>query len=101
MIYPKDGSSNVPDGVAMVKNCPNPTNAAKFIDFLLSKECQQIMSSDFGRRSVRKDINQPGGLPDLGSIYFLDYDFDWAGTGKNEVLVRWDKIATSVMTAGQ
>jgi iron(III) transport system substrate-binding protein len=101
MIYPKDGSSNVPDGVAMVKNCPNPNNAAKFIDFLLGKQCQQIMSDDFGRRSVRKDINQPGGLPNLSSIYFLDYDFDWAGTGKNDVLARWDKIATSVMTAGK
>jgi iron(III) transport system substrate-binding protein len=101
MIYPKDGSSNVPDGVALIKDCPNPKNAARFIDFLLGKECQKIMSDDFGRRSVRKDIAQPGGLPNLGSIFFLDYDFDWAGTGKEAVVNRWEKIATSVMTAGR
>ena len=101
MIYPKDGSSNVPDGVAMIKNCPNPGNAAKFIDFLLGKECQKIMSDDFGRRTVRKDLPQPAGLPDLSSIYFLDYDFTWAGTGKDAVVARWETIATTVMTAGK
>ena len=100
MIYPKDGSSNVPDGVAMIKDCPNPANAARFIDFLLGKDCQKIMSDDFGRRSVRSDVPQPGGLPNLGSIFFLDYDFDWAGTGKDSVIDRWERIATSVMTAG-
>jgi iron(III) transport system substrate-binding protein len=96
MIYPKDGASNVPDGVALIKNCPNKDNAAKFIDFLLSKECQKIMSDDFGRRSVRADVAQPSGLPNLNSIYFLDYDFAWAGTGKNAVVDRWEKIAINV-----
>jgi len=101
MIYPKDGSSNVPDGVAMIKDCPNPKNAARFIDFLLGKDCQKIMSDDFARRSVRRDIAQPVGIPDLSSIYFLDYDFDWAGTGKDAVVARWEQIATTVMTAGR
>jgi iron(III) transport system substrate-binding protein len=96
MIYPKDGASNVPDGVALIKNAPNRDNAAKFIDFLLGKECQKIMSDDFGRRSVRADVPQPTGLPNLSSIYFLDYDFDWAGTGKNAVVERWEKIAVKV-----
>jgi len=101
MIYPKDGSSNVPDGVAMVKNCPNPENAAKFIDFLLGKQCQKVMSDDFGRRTVRTDLPQPAGLPDLKSIYFLDYDFTWAGTGKEAVVARWETIATTFMSAGR
>jgi iron(III) transport system substrate-binding protein len=86
----------VPDGVALVKGAPNRDNAAKFIDFLLGKECQKIMSDDFGRRSVRADVPQPAGLPNLNSIYFLDYDFDWAGTGKNAVVDRWEKIAVKV-----
>lgn len=96
MIYPKDGSSNVPDGVAMIKDCRNPENAQKFIDFLLGKECQQIMSDGFGRRSVRDDVDQPEGLPDLNDIYFLDYDFVWAGAGKDQVVARWEEIAVNV-----
>jgi ABC-type Fe3+ transport system substrate-binding protein len=72
MIYPTDGSSNVPDGFAMVANCPNPDMAALFMDFLVGAECQQVMSDEFGRRTVRDDIAQPAALPDLNDIYFID-----------------------------
>lgn len=92
MIYPKDGSSNVPDGVALVRNCPNEKNARLLIDFLLGADCQQYMSDAFGRRSVRDDVAQPEHLPDLDSIYFIDYDYDWAGTGKEAVLERWKSL---------
>jgi len=98
MVYPKDGSSNVPDGVAMVKNCPNPGNAARFIDFLLSRGTQTIMRDVHGRRSIRNDVAQPDVLPDLNSIFFLNYDFDAFGTGRANVLTRWERIATTVMT---
>ena len=73
----------------MVKDCPHPEEAAIFIDFLLSKECQQYMSDTIGRRSVRNDMEQPEGLPDLNEIYFLEYDFTWAGAGKESVLADW------------
>ncbi len=84
MIYPEDGSSNVPDGFAMVANCPNPDMAALLMDFLVSAECQQVMSDEFGRRTVRDDIAQPAALPNLDDIYFINYDFQWAGAGKAE-----------------
>ncbi|MDL2257702.1 ABC transporter substrate-binding protein [Eubacteriales bacterium OttesenSCG-928-K08] len=92
MIYPQNGSSNVPDGVAMVKDCPHPEKAAVFIDFILSRECQQRMSDTAGRRSVRNDVEQPEGLPDLNDIYFLEYDFSWAGAGKESVIAAWREL---------
>ena len=92
MIYPADGSSNVPDGVALVKGCPHEENARLFIDFLLSADCQQFMSDEFDRRSVRSDIAQPASLPDLNSIYFIDYDYEWAGVGKEAVLRQWQAV---------
>ncbi|MEN6595386.1 MAG: ABC transporter substrate-binding protein [Clostridiaceae bacterium] len=92
MIYPADGSSNVPDGVALVKGCPHEENARLFIDFLLSADCQQFMSDEFDRRSVRSDIPQPASLPDLNSIYFIDYDYEWAGVGKEAVLRQWQTV---------
>ena len=42
-VYPKDGTSAVPDGVALVKGCPNEENAKLFIDFVTSKECQTCL----------------------------------------------------------
>ena len=92
MLYPADGSSNVPDGVALVKGCPHEENAKRFIDFLLSADCQQFMSEEFDRRSVRSDILQPESLPDLNSIYFIDYDYEWAGVGKEAVLLQWQAV---------
>ena len=92
MIYPADGSSNVPDGVALVKGCPHEENAKRFIDFLLSADCQRFMSEEFDRRSVRGDIPQPASLPDLNSIYFIDYDYEWAGVGKEAVLRQWQTV---------
>lgn len=100
MIYPTDGSSNVPDGFAMVKDCKNPEMAKLFMDFLVGKECQQVMSDDFGRRTVRNDLDQPAALPKLDDIYFINYDFAWAGAGKEAVIARWSEIETTVMKAG-
>lgn len=98
MIYLENGSSNAPDGFAMVKDCPDPENAKIFMDFLLSKECQQIMSDQFGRRTVRTDVEQPSGLPKLEEINCIDYDFAWAGN-KADVVARWDEIAVNVISA--
>lgn len=99
MVYLENGTSNAPDGFAMVKDCPDPENAKIFMDFLLSKECQQIMSDQFGRRTVRTDVAQPGGLPTLEEIACIDYDFAWAGE-KAGVVARWDEIAVNVISAG-
>lgn len=99
MIYPTDGSSNVPDGFAMVKDCPNPDMAGIFMDFLVGPECQQVMSDEFGRRTVRDDLDQPAALPKLGDIYFINYDFAWAGAGKDAVIAKWEEIAVNVIKA--
>ena len=98
MVYLENGSSNAPDGFAMVKDCPDPENAEIFMNFLLSKECQQIMSDEFGRRTVRNDVDQPSGLPTLEEIGCIDYDFAWAGN-KADVVARWDEIAVNVISA--
>ena len=34
MLYPADGSSNVPDGVALVKGCPHEENAKRRNNFV-------------------------------------------------------------------
>ena len=44
VIYPEEGAVWLPTASAIVANCPHPENAKKFIDFLLSDECQTIIS---------------------------------------------------------
>lgn len=52
----------VPSPVAIIKNTPNLSAAKKFVDFLLSKEAQEIIASE-GTLPVRNDVKLNPGLP--------------------------------------
>ncbi len=88
--YPA-GNSAVPDGVALVKNCPNPDNAKLFIDFVTGIECQTEQSENWSRRPVRNDMDT-GALPALSELDLTDYDFDWAANNKAEIIEMWQDI---------
>jgi iron(III) transport system substrate-binding protein len=92
MIYPVEGTSAVPDAVAVIKGCKNPENARKFVDFVLGKECQSVMSTAMSRRPARSDLPAPEGLPDLSKIKMVKYDFNWAATDKDNILKKWKDI---------
>ncbi len=92
IVYPSEGTSAVPDGVAVIKNAKNTENAKKFIDFVLSKDIQTLMSSELSRRTVRNDIDAPEGLGPMSDIKFVDYDFEWASSSKEDVLNKWKDV---------
>lgn len=52
----------VPSPVAIIKNTPNLSAAKKFVDFLLSKEAQEIIA-DEGTLPVRNDVPLSPSLP--------------------------------------
>ena len=91
-VYPKDGTSAVPDGVALVKGCPNEANAKLFIDFVTSKECQTEQSGNWGRRPVRSDMEVGEGMAKLEDIPLVDYDFDWAANEKEAIIEHFNDI---------
>lgn len=91
-IYPEEGTSAVPDGVSLVKGSKNKENAKAFINFVLGKECQQMMSEEYNRRPVRTDLAPPEGLAPLSDIKLVDYDFNWASNSKAEILEQWKDI---------
>ncbi len=92
IVYPSEGTSAVPDGVAIIKGSKNIENAKKFVDFALSKETQSLMSSQLSRRSIRNDVEAPTGLSALSEIKMVDYDFDAAAASKEEILNKWKDV---------
>lgn len=92
IVYPSEGTSAVPDGIAIVKGAANKENAEVFANFVLSKECQTMMATDFARRSVRLDTDPPKGLPVMKEIKFVDYDFGWASSSKEKIMEQWKEI---------
>lgn len=92
IVYPSEGTSAVPDAVAVIKGAKNLDNAKLFLDFVSSKETQEIMASELSRRPVRDDVEAPEGLDPLADIKLVDYDFDWAANHKQEILDQWKEI---------
>jgi iron(III) transport system substrate-binding protein len=90
--YPEEGTSAVPDGVALIKDAKNAENAKKFIDFLVSKDVQEMIVEDFSRRAVRNDVNPPEGLIGSDEIPLVDYDFGWSAENKEEVMEQFQQI---------
>jgi iron(III) transport system substrate-binding protein len=89
-VYPKQNSA-VPDGVALVKDCPDEENAKLFIDFVTGYDCQAAQNKDWKRRPVRSDLT-PEGLVPLSEIDLCDYDFDWAANNKADIVEKWQDI---------
>ncbi len=92
-VYPADGTSAVPDSVALVKDAPNSDNARLFIDFVTSAEWQQRQSEKWNRRPVREDVSVPAGMVKLSEIKLADYDVEWAANNKETVLEQFDEMA--------
>ena len=51
IVYPKEGTTVVPDAGAILKGAKHLENAQKFLDFSISKDCQDILQKRFHRRA--------------------------------------------------
>ena len=89
-VYPEKNSA-VPDGVALIKGCPNEENAKLFIDFVTSAECQTAQNADWARRPVRSDI-APKGLCSLDECHVGNSDFSYAASHRDEIKEQFNDL---------
>jgi iron(III) transport system substrate-binding protein len=92
IVYPEDGTTAAPDGIALVKNGPNPENGKKFIDWALSREAQSFLVEKMGRRSIRTDVPASSVLPSLSDINVVPYDIPWAASHRDEFVEKWREL---------
>ena len=92
IVYPAEGTSAVPDGCALIKGARHPENARAFLDFVLSRDVQELLVSDLSRRSVRTDVHAPEDLPSEAELGIIDYDVHWASSIKEEFIARWTEL---------
>lgn len=96
IVYPADGAFIAPEGTGIVKNCPHPEEAKKFIDYLISKKVEDEIFDKFSRRPARLDAGDTEGLPSLKNITILkSFDPMEASTLVKEILSRWKEIVLS------
>jgi iron(III) transport system substrate-binding protein len=92
IVYPEDGTTAAPDGMALVKGAPHPEMAKAFIDWALSKQAQDYLVQKMGRRPVRVDGAVPAGLPPMSQIKTKPYDFGWSAANKQKFVAKWTEL---------
>lgn len=77
------------DCISILKNTKNLSAAKKFVDFMLSKEAQELMSSiDFTIPVNPEAVGREGSIP-LSKVDLIKYDAKLASSQKEEVLNKW------------
>lgn len=68
LVYPSDGVTPVCNVLALIKNRPHPENGKLLVDFLTTREGQNINVKTRNRRVPRLDADPPKGLAPLSSL---------------------------------
>jgi len=92
IVYPVEGTSAVPDGSALIAGAPHPDNARAFLDFAQSRDVQELVVSQFSRRSVRIDVSDGEELPPASDLKLIDYQVRWAADLKYEFVSHWTEL---------
>ena len=91
LLYPADGTSASADVMALTATPQNAEGGKAFINYMLSKEAQEILDA-VGRRSVRADVVSKNALTPLSKIKLIKYNEDWAGANRNRILAKWNEM---------
>lgn len=95
IVYPSEGTSIVPDGMALLKGAKNADGGKKFLDFMNSKEAQAVVAS-VGRRPIRLDVESVSELTPLADFATIDYDGAWAAENRKRLVGLWSDMLLEV-----
>ncbi len=79
------------DCVAILKGAKQPAAARQFVDFILSPEGEELMSSISFTTPVNPNAQAQADIIPIEKIDLIEYDFQKAAGQRNEVIARWKK----------
>lgn len=93
LVYPSDGVISAPEGAAVIKGSKHPEEAQLLVDYLLSKEVEDMIFEKYYRRPARPDAGAIEGLPAASSLNILKaFDPAEASELKGVILSKWKKL---------
>lgn len=72
-VFPEEGVSAVTEPVAILEATDNPEAAKAFVDFLLSRQGQELAAAQ-GYLPAHPEVSPPDGFPPLSEITLLPFD---------------------------
>lgn len=83
LTYPEEGVPVITEPVALMKGSKNEEAAKLLIDFILSKEGQELARS-LGYTPIREDVEAPEGLKSISEMKVLEADLQELVDGREE-----------------
>lgn len=78
--------------IAVIEGGPNPDNARRFVEFVLSARAQEAFSAQSFTTPLNPDAALPEGANTYEEFDLIDYDAELAGEQRDEVLLKWQQV---------
>ncbi|WP_064591799.1 ABC transporter substrate-binding protein [Streptobacillus moniliformis] len=95
---PNEGTGYEIGAVALLKNAPNSTAAKKFIDWVLTKEVQELGKTVGSFQFLtNKNAVAPEEAEPIKNTKLINYDFEWAGKNRKNLVEKYTKETSSTI----
>jgi len=94
VVYMEEGVVYLPAGSGIIKDCANLENAKLFIDFITSKEVQDIYGTTLTNRPVMADVATPDYMTNIADITLLEEDTQYVSDNKQALQDKFKDIYT-------
>lgn len=78
--------------VSIMEGGPNPENARRFVDFVLSKEAQEAFARQSYTTPLNPEAELGGSVNAPDEFDLIDYDDELAGDQREETLLMWQRV---------
>jgi len=92
IVYPKEGAVWLDTSAAIIKDAKNLENAQKFIDFLTSKEAQDVFGTELTNRPLREDVALGTHMTPMEEINVIYEDEEYIHEHKQDIIKRYTDI---------
>lgn len=96
VVYPAEGTVWLPSGSMIVKDAKNMANAKAFIDFLISNECQEIISTLTVRGTNTKITGKNPFMKPFSEINVAYEDIPYVAAHKTEWQTKYADLVASI-----
>ena len=92
VVFPEEGALMSGQCVSIIKGAPHMDNAKKFVDYMLSEQCQNYVGQNLTVRPLRADATLNDSLTPWSDINRLEsYDGVWVAEHKGEITEKYSE----------
>lgn len=98
IIYPEEGTVFLPASAAIINGAEHQDNAQKFVDYVISKEVQDILGTTTSNRPVREDAETGENMKPLTDIKALEEDQSYVIKNKKDLVKKYSDIYVDIQS---